>query len=154
MKFLCDQMLNGLGTWLRAAGYDTEIIDESINDSKILDHAIKENRILLTRDRHFLKMNSDKNRVVFLSSNSMEECAKELTQILNLDWLHRPLTRCMLCNTLLERPSEQLISELAPEDVQKWAPQFWYCKTCNKLYWEGAHVEKIMRQLKEWNHMV
>lgn len=35
MKFLCDHMLSRLGKWLRAAGYDTEIIVSSISDHEI-----------------------------------------------------------------------------------------------------------------------
>ncbi|HSX03443.1 MAG TPA: Mut7-C RNAse domain-containing protein [Rhabdochlamydiaceae bacterium] len=149
MRFLCDEMLAGLGKWLRAAGYDTKIIDDREGDPEILDLAIRENRILLTRDRHFLKMNAEKNQVIFLSSNSIEDCAKELTERLDVDWLYKPLSRCLICNGLLEKPSEELILEHVPEDVQKWTTGFWYCHHCSKMYWEGAHVKKIMRKLNE-----
>jgi uncharacterized protein len=30
LRFLCDEMLRGLGRWLRAAGYDTVIADGGI----------------------------------------------------------------------------------------------------------------------------
>ena len=48
---LCDRMLIRLGRWLRAAGYDTEIAADAIADRLLLDHAIREGRLLLTRDR-------------------------------------------------------------------------------------------------------
>lgn len=35
-KFLCDQMCAELGRWLRAAGFDTAIIDTALEDQKIL----------------------------------------------------------------------------------------------------------------------
>ena len=66
MKFLCDEMLAGLGRWLRAAGYDTEIAETQMEDSKILDRAMREKRFLLTRDRHFQEMATDGKTIIVL----------------------------------------------------------------------------------------
>ena len=39
-KFLCDKMCAELGRWLRVAGYDTAIIDNSCSDAAILERAV------------------------------------------------------------------------------------------------------------------
>jgi uncharacterized protein len=68
-KFLCDHMLVRLGRWLRAAGYDTAIIEDALSDREILDRAIHEERLLLTRDSHFLKMIAPEKTVIYLRGN-------------------------------------------------------------------------------------
>ena len=102
MKFLCDQMLIRLGKWLRAAGYDTLIIEESIQDCEIYSLALQEKRFLITRDRHFLEMNDADGRVVWLESNEVEACAEELSKKLPINWLLIPISRCITCNSTFE----------------------------------------------------
>jgi uncharacterized protein len=51
LRLLCDEMLKGIGRWLRAAGYDAAIADESARDDELLARAGAENRVLLTCDR-------------------------------------------------------------------------------------------------------
>lgn len=148
--FLCDHMLMRLGRWLRAAGYDTKIIESGIPDHEILEIAIKENRMLLTRDRHFLNMNAPKNSILYFKANSLNECASILTNTLHLDWLHQPLSRCLICNTPLILPNENLVQEQAPHDIRTEPQNYHYCALCNKVYWEGSHTKRILKQLHTW----
>lgn len=46
--FLVDEMLQRLGPWLRAAGYDTRIATHAEADYYLLRQAIDEGRLLLT----------------------------------------------------------------------------------------------------------
>ena len=39
LRLLCDEMLAGLGRWLRLAGYDTEIAERGCRDRDILEQA-------------------------------------------------------------------------------------------------------------------
>ena len=50
-RLLCDEMLRGLGRWLRAAGYDTVIAEGGLPDRALAKRCAKENRVLLTKDR-------------------------------------------------------------------------------------------------------
>ena len=149
MRFLCDRMLASLGRWLRIAGYDTLIVDSDIEDSQILDTALKEKRRLLTRDRHFSE-SSPKDSVLFLKGNSIEEWVKELNAALPMNWLHSPFSRCLLCNGALSVPDETLIQEMAPEAVRSQTKEFWACEQCHKLYWEGSHTKQMRQQLELW----
>ncbi len=145
-------MLAGLGRWLRTAGYDTVIIEDSLDDQQVLKRALNENRTLLTRDRHFLEMQTPERNeeVVFLKGNTLEECIHELNQKLMLNWLYAPFSRCLLCNSLLVRPDEQTILEQVPEDIHSCSNSYWYCQQCKKVYWEGSHTERMLKQLQQW----
>ncbi len=148
MKFLCDQMLSGLGRWLRTAGYDTLIIENNLEDRKILELALKENRILLTRDRHFLEMQSPEKKVLFLTGNSLEECVRELNRELKPNWLYAPFSRCLLCNSPLVKSGGPSILQQVPEDIL--ASNIWYCQQCQKAYWLGSHTDRMLEQLQTW----
>jgi uncharacterized protein with PIN domain len=47
-RFLYDEMLKGLGRWLRAAGYDTVIAAGGLPDRVIAARCAEEDRVLLT----------------------------------------------------------------------------------------------------------
>lgn len=154
MKFLCDQMLAGLGRWLRIAGYDTLIIENSLEDREILKRALNENRILLTRDRHFLTMNAPEKSMIFIEGNTLEECIQELNQKLHLDWLYAPFSRCILCNFILVEPNDQIVDEQVPNDVRSTTDKFWYCPLCKKVYWQGSHTARMLEQLQTWQRLL
>ena len=56
LRFLCDEMLAGLGRWLRIAGYDTAIASGGRRDRDLVKQAHAEQRILLTRDRRVVEI--------------------------------------------------------------------------------------------------
>lgn len=150
MKFLCDEMLAGLGRWLRIAGHDTAIIEDRLEDRAILQKALAEHRILLTRDRHFLEMDAAENSVVFLESNLIDECVQELNQKLNIDWLYAPFTRCLLCNSPLEETQNPTHLQTIPPGVRSMTGKFWYCPECHQVYWRGSHTDRMLKQLHQW----
>ena len=151
LRFLCDEMLISLGKWLRIAGYDTAILDPKTSDQEILQLAIKENRFLITRDRHFLQMKDPEKLVLFLSSNSLDECAVELKQRVHLNWLYQPFTRCLQCNSSLIETNDQALWERVPPDVVQ-SSNLWYCPQCDKIYWIGSHTDKMFKQLTFWHN--
>ena len=152
LRFLCDEMLTALGKWLRIAGYDTAILEPGTADSEILQLAIEENRLLITRDHHFLKMKDAEDVVVFLVANSLDDCAAELRQRLNLNWIYHPFTRCVQCNSLLVESDNQDLWERVPSDVSHFS-KIWHCPQCNKIYWQGSHTDKMIIQLESWQNM-
>lgn len=150
MKFLCDHMLYRLGKWLRAAGYDTEIVMTPISDHKILSHALLTDRRLITRDRHFLQMKAAIPILLYLKSNDFEACIKELNQKIKINWLYAPFSRCLMCNTLLEQPEPECIEQIS-FSIRKKKNTFWYCPFCRHIYWEGSHTEHMHHQLQVWH---
>lgn len=148
MKFLCDEMLAGLGRWLRAAGYDTGLTDRGSRDRDILERAIAEDRILLTRDRHLLQFRGATGRVCVLGAEGIEPSARELKARFGLDWLHRPFSRCMVCNTALVDAGEDMW-ERVPEAARSLGGPLTRCPGCDRLYWHGSHTRRMRTRLEE-----
>ena len=53
--FLADAMLGRLARWLRAIGCDTAQLPVHVPDAEVVALARREDRVLLTRDRHLLR---------------------------------------------------------------------------------------------------
>lgn len=153
MKFLCDQMLSELGRWLRAAGYDTAIAEAGKKDLEILETAAQEKRTLLTCDHEFLEMEAPEKTVIFLKGHSLKEYVEQLSSELHLNWLYRPFSRCLLCNSELVVPDHEAVSKLVPPKIQSQFTEFWYCENCEKVYWEGSHAKHMLEQLNTWQKL-
>lgn len=93
MKFLCDEMLKRLGRWLRAAGYDTVIEGDGVSDRDLIQRAVREGRLLITRDRKLMEFREAPGVVILLRSNAVQDCIQELTGRLGIDWTFQPFTR-------------------------------------------------------------
>lgn len=144
-------MLIGLARWLRAAGYDTEVCDSAVADRRVLEHAINENRILITRDQKLLELRDAENSVLYLACNDIDSCVKDLGTKLQINWLLDPFSRCMQCNTPLEKASPDKITQV-PDESRKLAHPLLYCPACDKVYWEGSHVDRMRQKLNTWSH--
>lgn len=153
VKFICDEMLQRLGRWLRAAGYDTKIASNSLKDCEIFDVAYKEHRLVITRDRHFKQMKDPQHLILFLQGNALEECVRELNEYLAINWLYQPFSRCLVCNTpLIALPNATLLT-LAPLDIQQLHQDIRYCQSCHKLYWQGSHAQRMLKTLSQWQSL-
>lgn len=148
-KFLVDEMLQRLGRWMRAAGYDTRIAVDATPDYYLLRQAIDEGRLLLTCDRKILEHRRAAGHVILLECNSLEDCIQELTYHLHINWQYKPFTRCLVCNSpLLDATPEQ--RKDAPVSVQDRELPALYCPTCQQVFWDGSHAKRMRHQLATW----
>ncbi len=148
MKFLCDAMLGHIGRKLRMAGYDTLIDRGELSDAQLLDIAARESRNFLTCDRKIQDIRAHKHWLVFLPQSDERIWVRYLTQELGVNWLQAPFTRCIECNYPLQGMPPEALRRL-PFDVQQKGERGLYCPTCNKVYWEGSHVERMRKQLQQ-----
>jgi len=144
-------MLQRLGRWLRAAGYNTRIATQATADYYLLRQAIDEGRLLLTCDRKLLEHRRAAGHVILLSCGSLEQSIQDLTQQLQIDWLYKPFSRCLVCNTPLLTASPSQIQN-APASVRERALPAQYCPHCQRVFWEGSHVKRMRHQLDSWQH--
>lgn len=142
-------MLNRLGRWLRAAGYDTHIAAAGTSDREIVAAARRERRLLVTRDTRMLEHRHAPGGIVLLRENSVDACALELAHRLSLDWLYRPFSRCMDCNTPLERARAGHLQRI-PADARRPGEVILHCPRCDRVYWPGSHVKRMHRRLTAW----
>jgi uncharacterized protein len=148
--FIADAMLGRLARWLRIIGYDTVYLKHT-PDSVIVAQAIREHRIILTRDRHFEKIKAAKNRLI-ISSTRLADQFREVVTEFQLDITHDLFTRCSECNTPLVQVDKSDIIALVPSYVARNQNRFSQCPTCKRIYWAGTHLELIQKKIQTMLH--
>jgi len=149
MKFLCDQMLGTLATWLRLYGFDTFYANLEMDDYELLKIAEKEKRVLITRDKELIIRAKNKNiKVIESRSTDLDE---QLLKVLkNVEINEKTiLSRCSICNTVLKEIKRDDVRNKVPERVFLNNERFWFCSKCNKIYWKGTHYKKIQNKINE-----
>ena len=115
-RFVLDTHLGKLARHLRLAGFDC-LYRNNYRDSEIINAALAERRIVLTRDKGLLKQ-----RLVthgyFVRNIESEKQLHEVVRALQLESALRPFTRCRECNAeLREVPQAEVLARL-PEKVR------------------------------------
>ena len=153
MKFLVDENLQRLGSWLRAAGYDTLIETNGRADYELLKQALADERLLITRDRKLTEHRRAPGTVILLECENLEDCIAALSRQLPIDWLHDPFVRCLVCNTNLIKARPEHLLEL-PVRLRDSLDMAYYCPSCKKVYWDGSHVRRMRTRLKDWQQRI
>ena len=149
VRFLCDEMLKRLGQWLRVAGHDVLILPDGTEDRLVIEEAAQQGRLLLTRDRNMAQHPDAAPVVLLLECQGLEDCVADLSRRLPMDWLYRPFSRCLKCNTeLVEADAKQ--REEVPQEALRQASKVLYCPSCDQIYWEGSHVARMRERLGKW----
>lgn len=148
MKLACDEMLQSLGRWLRAAGHDTAVAAPGTADAEILRLCAEEGRVLLTRDGH-LAGHGGGVRVLRLESDDPDAQARVIKETLGLDWLQAPFTRCMVDNAVLEDAGPAALAAMPTAARERPGPHR-VCPACGRAYWPGSHVRRMQARLAAW----
>ena len=146
-RFLADAMLGRLARWLRLLGYDTAY-DSKIDDNEVVYRSLKEGRIVLTRDRGLSRSRS--LRLLLIRDETVQA---QLLQVLRELPLRpsqdRALSRCSLCNVLLEPVAREAAVPLVPAAVAQTQKSFSRCPSCDKIYWLGSHWKRFQKALEK-----
>jgi uncharacterized protein len=111
-----------------------------------------EDRILLTRDAELARR--DPNRVFYLVSERLEDQIRTLI-IAGYIEPNLRLTRCSLCNHLLEPASDEVLSDFSYDNPSiifnssQDEEKITWCRHCKKIYWEGSHTRKMREQIHQ-----
>jgi len=147
MKFLCDQMLGTLAKWLRIFGFDTFYANAEISDEDLLQVAKKENRIVITRDKQLIRIGRKEDlQVIGVTSTDIDEQLRHVLIDVKIDET-AVLSRCSLCNTVLDKINKNAVKDKVPERVFNNNDTFWFCPKCNKIYWMGSHYDKMIKKI-------
>ncbi len=148
MKFLADAMLGKLAKWLRMLGYDTLYFADS-DDDELIRIAIREDRILLTRDVLLCRRRAVRARCFFVDWGSTGEQVRQVMKHFNLKLSRENLfTRCTICNGEIVPISKSDVADRVPPYVYKTQNEFGYCERCDKIYWRGTHIEHVLEALQ------
>ncbi len=150
IKFIADNNVGKLARWLRIIGYDTALFKEK-NDLRMIQIALHENRVILTRDSQLLKRRiiaSGRLRAVFVMQNDPKAQLKGIVEKLSLSYSFSPFSLCLECNGRLTAREKEEVRNLVPPHVFETQNQFMQCPVCYRVYWQGTHWQAMTRELE------
>lgn len=146
-RFIADVHLGKLARYLRILGLDT-LYRNDYADEEIVEIALKEKRIILTRDLGILKY----RRVThgyWLRNTQPRRQLKEVLLALQLEKRLKPFTRCSLCNSIIEPVAAEQVCHQLQEQTRLYYSEFFQCQCCHQIYWKGGHYNKLRAWLEE-----
>jgi uncharacterized protein with PIN domain len=151
VKFILTPELGRLAKWLRILGFDAAYSAE-VNFSSLLIHALRDNRIILTRNSHFIHK-AQMTKAVWIKSEGVNQQLKQVIKELGLR-LQKELmfSRCTICNMELKNINKQQVKNKLPEYVFKTQQKFFICPSCQRIYWPGTHWGNVTEALEEVEH--
>ena len=148
-RFIVDLNVGRLATWLRVMGYDT-LFPRDASDNDLARMALKDNRILVTRDTDFLKRRAvrlGQLRMVYIAEDDLRGQLRQLVRELNLT-CDRSGTRCLRCNNKLSTVTKSDVLGSIPPYVASTQDDFSICAYCDRIYWRGTHWSNMMKELE------
>ncbi len=145
-RFVLDVHLGRLAGYLRMLGFDT-LYRNNFEDEELAQISSAQGRILLTRDRGLLKRSIVTHGYCLRATNPLEQLLEVLRRFDLFDSIE-PFQRCLRCNGLLQSVNKNNILDRLPPKTRRYYDEFWQCRRCQKIYWQGSHYQR-MRQFVE-----
>jgi uncharacterized protein with PIN domain len=144
-RFVADGHLGKLARFLRLLGVDVAY-ERDVDDRKLIEVSITEERALLTRDRRLL-MHAVVRDGYYPRSQNPEEQTVEVVRRFQLGDTLTPYTRCLHCNAALNPVrKDEIFSQLEPL-TKVYYDDFHRCGSCGKIYWAGSHFPKLQARI-------
>lgn len=149
MKFLLTKELGRLAKWLRILGFDAVYFKQD-NLSSLIIQALRDNRIILTRNHRLPKLRGFK--IVVIKAEKIKEQLSEVLKVLEIKAdSDRMFSRCIICNEELIDIEKEKVKDKVPEYVFKTQEDFVTCPKCKHIYWKGTHFGNVKNTLQEIN---
>jgi uncharacterized protein with PIN domain/sulfur carrier protein ThiS len=141
LRFVADAHLGGLARMLRMLGFDT-VFRNDLHDGEIRDIALREGRIVLSRDRELLKCRTVTHGC-FVHALKPQDQLREVVERLQLQGSSRPFTLCLHCNWPLTPVEKDQVLDRVPENAARYYDRFCTCTQCQRVFWEGSHWKRM-----------
>lgn len=151
MRFIADSNVGKLARWLRVLGQDTLFVKD-VDDDELLDIALCEDRIVLTRDTRLMNrrvITSGKLQALLVQDDDPHEQLRRVISELHLDACETRFTRCLECNVVLEPREKDEIRHLVPPYVFVTHEKYMQCPHCGRVYWRGTHWQRMNSRLED-----
>lgn len=145
IKFILDIHLGRLTKFLRILGFDS--FYGVLDDEDIIDCALNEKRIILTKDRGLLK-NKKVTHGYWVREERPKQQLIEVVKRFDLVGKIQFLRRCLLCNQVLEKLTPEEAAPYMPPETHLFYSRFFYCHHCYKIYWEGTHYQNMLKLIE------
>jgi len=145
-KFIVERGLSPLCKAMRMLGFD--VLDRStlsLRDS--LRRAIEERRIWLRREMD-LTSNQYGVRYFILEAEDIGDQLSEINSAYNIADFTNPFSRCLICNMHLRKATQNEIKDNVPARTLEHFDRFYYCDSCQRIYWHGSHILKMKKKLR------
>lgn len=151
-KIICDQSLEDTAHWLRAAGYDVYVPFESLTSDQFSEIAQREQRVLIVHHNIANELPPSLKGVVSIDSPLVFEQIKQIGKHLKIDWLYKPFSRCMVCNTAMVKLNINQWIDL-PEEIHNRTVTSCGCPSCRRIYWAGEEINRMVDQLQSFKSL-
>jgi uncharacterized protein with PIN domain len=144
IRFVADHALERLARRLRLAGYDVVSAGRARLD-EVFEVAARDGRIVLTPShRHPARFGAVPAIVV----PREDELAAVREVAARYGPGSPPFSRCLECNTALERRHAIEATGEVPGRVTRRFRELAHCPTCGRWYWDGSHVARMRAWLE------
>jgi hypothetical protein len=151
IKFIADSNVGKLARGLRMMGYDT-LFFKDIDDAQLIDLALKEGRVLLTKDTQIVKrrlVSEGKVRVILIQDDDYQSQLRQVIDEMKLDCQSQRFTLCLECNQVLIPRTKEEVKGLVPPYVFRTQTQYMQCPSCLRIYWRGTHWQRMNQELEK-----
>lgn len=139
-------MLGKLAKWLRILGFDAAF-SSRMDDDDLLDLAVAEGRILLTRDTGLIG-EAREAHTLFIRSDVWRKQVLQVLDELDLWEAVRPYTRCLECNSDLKFLPKERARNLVSPFVLERSEAFALCPHCGRVFWKGTHLDNMAKKME------
>ncbi|MDX1612920.1 MAG: Mut7-C RNAse domain-containing protein [Candidatus Promineifilaceae bacterium] len=147
-RFLLDNHLGRLATYLRLLGFDTRF-ERQRDDAALAELAERDDRVLLTRDRRLLM-----RKIVIhgycLRTRQPEAQLRAVLHRFQLRQYIDPWQRCLRCNGRLQPVDKAVVWDRLEPLTKIYYDEFHICQNCQQIYWKGSHyaaLEQLVSQV-------
>jgi len=137
-----------LAKGLRMLGYDT-VYYRGENAYPLIKLAREEDRVILTRNTKLIHKRPE-DRIIRIGEDKPLLQLRELIQkkVISLNE-ENLLSRCLLCNIPIEKIRREEAEGKVPDFIYYQEKKFFQCPTCQRIYWQGSHIENMKKKVEE-----
>jgi uncharacterized protein with PIN domain/sulfur carrier protein ThiS len=146
-SFIGDVHLGRLCRMLRTLGFDT-LYRNDYEDREIVAAAIREKRVILTRDIGVLKHKAVTHGY-WVRSSDWREQTREVVRRFDLAGAVKPFTVCSVCNGKIAAVDKSAVAGQLEEKTRLYYDEFSRCESCGKIFWKGSHYGKLRQMAEE-----
>ena len=145
--FVLDNHLGKLAAYLRMLGLDSAYSND-YQDEQLVEIAIRDDRILLTRDRRLLMRKQVRAGYCIRSLEPVDQL-KEVVRRFGLQRVVKPFRRCLRCNAVLEDVFKEKVLDRLEPLTRQYYETFSICPACQQIYWQGSHFIRMQQLIQE-----
>ncbi len=136
-------MCGGVARWLRVLGIDATYTP-GIEDQELVRQALDEQRVVVTSDHKILErrlFTTGRLKGLLLPVGLRRD--DQVRRVVTRLRIQVGFPRCARCNGELAPVQRAEVADVVPARSLIWAKDFFRCRACGHVFWEGSHWRRI-----------